>query len=125
MILYKITFDLSAISDYSIVIALVGYLTVFFALVLLYYVFNNIPRLIDFMIKQRLKREGKCEGKKDLHISGEVNAAISMALYLYLNELHDEESGTITIKRISKQYSPWSSKVYNLNPYSRLTNNRK
>ena len=46
--------------------------------------------------------------------SGEVNAAIAMALYSYFNELHDVESGVITIRRVSKNYSPWSSKLYNM-----------
>ena len=125
MILNEIRFDLNGITDYSLIVALVGYITVFFALVLLYYVFNNIPKVINFWIKQRLRREGKHKGIKDLHISGEVNAAISMAMYLYFNELHDEESHTMTIKRVSKRYSPWSSKIYNLNPYSRISKYRK
>lgn len=41
-------------------------------------------------------------------------AAIAMALYLHFNEMHDEESNVITIQRISKTYSPWSSKIYNM-----------
>ena len=121
MTLYNITFDLSAISDYSLIVALVGYVTVFIALLLLFYVFRSIPKIINFHTRQRLIREGKHRGEEDLHISGEESAAISMALYLYLNELHDDESHTMTIKRVSKQYSPWSSKIYNLNPYSRIS----
>lgn len=45
---------------------------------------------------------------------GETMAAISMALHLHLNEMHDEESNIITIKRVSRLYSPWSSKLYNM-----------
>lgn len=41
-------------------------------------------------------------------------AAIAMALYLYFNEIHDEESDIITVKRVSRTYSPWSSKLYNM-----------
>jgi hypothetical protein len=47
-------------------------------------------------------------------LSGEVNAAIAMAIYSYMSELHDVESGVITIRRVSKNYSPWSSKLYNM-----------
>jgi hypothetical protein len=36
---------------------------------------------------------------------------------LYLNEMHDEENHVITIKRASKTYSPWNSKIYGLNNY--------
>jgi hypothetical protein len=50
-------------------------------------------------------------------MTGEINAAISMALYLYFEELHDEESDVVTIKKVSKRYSPWSSKIYGLNQY--------
>ena len=42
--------------------------------------------------------------------TGEELAAITMALHLYLNSLHDEESEIITIDMPSKHYSPWSQK---------------
>jgi len=45
---------------------------------------------------------------------GEVSAAVAMALYLHFGEMHDVESGVVTIKRISKLYSPWSSKLYHM-----------
>jgi hypothetical protein len=45
---------------------------------------------------------------------GEVSAAVAMALYLHFGEMHDVESGVVTIKRISKMYSPWSSKLYHM-----------
>jgi len=38
-----------------------------------------------------------------------------MALHLFMNEMHDEESNVITIKRIERRYSPWNSKIYGLN----------
>jgi len=41
-------------------------------------------------------------------------AAIAAALYFYFNEMHDEESDIITVKRVSKTYSPWSSKLYSM-----------
>lgn len=44
-------------------------------------------------------------------ISGDM-AAIAMALHLYYGEVHDNESNVITIKRIERRYSPWSSKIY-------------
>ena len=52
--------------------------------------------------------------KIDPPAGGEIYAAISMALYLYSNELHDQENPVITMIRTSKTYSPWSSKIYSL-----------
>ena len=51
---------------------------------------------------------------EDLTITGEVSAAISTALHLFFNEMHDDEKTVITIKKISSRYSPWSSKIYNV-----------
>lgn len=47
-------------------------------------------------------------------ISGEVMAAISMALYEMTNDAHDVENTVLTIERTRRSYSPWSSKIYGL-----------
>lgn len=47
-------------------------------------------------------------------LAGEVNAAIVMALHLYSSEIHDQEDPVITMIRVSRTYSPWSSKIYGL-----------
>ena len=47
-------------------------------------------------------------------MSGEVNPAIAMALHLYQSELHDYENTVLTIQKVSRNYSPWSSKIYTL-----------
>jgi hypothetical protein len=47
-------------------------------------------------------------------VSDEEAAAIAMAIHLYKAELHDKESLTITLKKVSRIYSPWSSKIYTL-----------
>ncbi len=120
MILYNIHFDFSAVNDDTLIMAAIGYLTVFSALVLLFFVFNNLPKIINSNIRQKLRKEGKDIMDENLEISGEVNAAISASLYLYLNEMHDDESDIITIKRVSKTYSPWSSKIYGLSNFRRL-----
>lgn len=119
--LTEIQFDLSNITGADITIAIVGYVIVFSALVLLFFIYNMIPKLINIKVRRKLKKEGKCEDCGDLHIEGDVNAAISMAMYLFMNEIHDEESDVITIKRISKQYTPWSSKIYSTNTYFRMS----
>ncbi|WP_305303252.1 OadG family protein, partial [Duncaniella muris] len=45
--------------------------------------------------------------------SGEVIAAISAALSEHL-DAHDRESTVLTINKVRRAYSPWSSKIYNL-----------
>ncbi|MDE5941102.1 MAG: OadG family protein [Muribaculaceae bacterium] len=45
--------------------------------------------------------------------SGEVIAAIAMALNEHLNA-HDLESAILTIHKVRKPYSPWSSHIYTL-----------
>jgi len=112
----------SNISLNSIVIAATGYLIVFTALVLLFWLFSAVPKIIVLGKVKRSIRQGKepLPAVEDT-ISGEATAAIAMALHLYLDEIHDKESGVLTIKRISKAYSPWSSKIYAVrNQFNRL-----
>jgi hypothetical protein len=47
-------------------------------------------------------------------VPDEVNAAIAMALFLYENDLHDNENTVLTLQKVSRTYSPWSSKIYTL-----------
>ncbi|MCD6112349.1 MAG: OadG family protein [Bacteroidales bacterium] len=97
-------------------IAIVGWLVVFIALTVLVIIFINIPKLINIKLKGKLLKEGKIKNEdEDLNIDADVNAAISTALFLYFNELHDEESNIVTIKDISKKYTPWSSKIFGFN----------
>jgi len=121
MELAKINFDFSAIDGFAITVTVVGYGIVFIALVFMYYVYTILPRVISMNIRQKLRRQGRHKEAevKNLDVPGEVNAAISMALHLYFNEMHDEESNVVTIKKVSKRYSPWSSKIYGLNTYNR------
>ena len=98
-------------------VALVGYSIVFGALVLLIVIFSTIPKLLNMKVRSELRRKGKKVAETDeetLHVGGDVSAAISMALHMYFNEMHDDESNVMTICRIQKRYSPWSSKIYSI-----------
>ena len=44
----------------------------------------------------------------------EVSAVIGLALHLYKQQLSDYEKARLTIARVSRTYSPWSSKIYGL-----------
>ena len=52
----------------------------------------------------------------------EVFAAIGTAIYLYNEELHDEEETVITIQKVEREWTPWNAKYYNMNQYF---NNRR
>jgi len=104
---------LSSVWEFGITVTIIGYIIVLLALVFLFLVYQLIPKVLDLYTRAKLKRAGK-KGSEESTIShsGEVNAAISMAIYLCMNERHDIESGKITSKKLSKRYSPWSSKIY-------------
>jgi Na+-transporting methylmalonyl-CoA/oxaloacetate decarboxylase gamma subunit len=105
----------SLIMEDGLVITIVGYVIVFFALVILYFTFSALAKLVNKQARRRLIREGKAKQaeEKNLQIAGDVGAAIAMALYMHL-ELHDEESNILTIRRSPKVYSPWNSKIYSM-----------
>ncbi len=109
---------LVAINSFAIIVAIVGYLTVFSALILLFIIFYNIPKLYKLQLRKAMKKMGRRKGEDEeccVDISGQTSAAISLAMYLYFNESHDNEDMVMTIKKVSKGYSPWSSKIYGLN----------
>lgn len=94
----------------------IAMMVVFSALALLYIIFKNIGRAFTRTKGGKKKQEVRipAEAKVVTEISGEVNAAIAMALYLYQNEMHDFENTVLTVRKVSRTYSPWSSKIYTL-----------
>ena len=52
--------------------------------------------------------------KKEPEISEEIVAAIGLALSLHLQDAHDYEQAILTIHKVMRPYSPWSSKIYGL-----------
>lgn len=93
-------------------ISVVSIVVVFLSLGVLVLIFMTIPKLLEMKIKSNIKKTGTTEVTPNINMEGDINAAIAMGLYMYFNELHDEESNVITIQNAPKQYSPWSSKIY-------------
>ena len=56
--------------------------------------------------------------KDNKAIQDDVIAAIGLALSMSM-EVHDEESGKLTIKRTYRCTSPWSSKILGINNLNR------
>ncbi|MDX9729914.1 MAG: OadG family protein [Bacteroidales bacterium] len=108
----------AALDSLTWTIVVVGIGIVFLSLLLVYWFFRYVLTFIlNFKLKSFARKKGihpaEIQTVKTIQ-SGEVNAAIAMAIYSYFNELHDVESGVMTIKRVSRHYSPWSSKLYNM-----------
>jgi len=107
---------------YGLGMALIAMSVVFAALILLYVVFKNTRRIYAINLKSLFSfRRKPVEEPIALveDISGEVNAAIALALHMYITELHDHEETVLTIKKVARTYSPWSSKIYGLRNLTR------
>lgn len=44
----------------------------------------------------------------------EIAAVISLAINMYVQQMMEYEDAIITIQKVIKPYSPWSSKIYGL-----------
>lgn len=107
---------LKGIDNDAGIIVIIGYTIVFLSLIVLYLVFRYlVPLIFKIKLYRRAAREGRhLDESEKTHMTGAVNAAIATALYLYFNEQHDVESNIITIRKVSRAYSPWSSKIHSL-----------
>lgn len=103
----------------GVVLTIMAMAIVFGALLVLclcFYAISKIGSAISKTNKMRSQGvEPKTVAKEDTpgHDSGEEIAAIVMALHEHLNA-HDQENTILTINKVKKAYSPWSSKIYGL-----------
>lgn len=92
---------------------------VFTALLLLcicFYIISKIGERVSQHNKAASKGTTRAElpvEERKSHDSGEEIAAIVMALHEHL-DAHDRENTVLTINKVKRAYSPWSSKIYNL-----------
>jgi len=90
---------------------------VFLSLLLLFLVFKSVARIYILDLRKRFRRtkgEDALPQQPESDPTNELGAAVALALYYYQNELHDHENTLLTIKKVSRSYSPWSSKIYGL-----------
>ncbi len=105
------------LDPYGIGMAVIAMSVVFLALILLYLIFKHTKGLYTLDMKTLFRKKDPAVIAAPVsreEISGEVNAAIAMALHMYVGALHDHEETVLTIKRVARTYSPWSSKIYGL-----------
>jgi len=109
----------------GVVLTITNIVVVTIALVLLFFVFKYMGK---FHIKAAEKKAQRASaefnrnnilafGKKKALVTNNELAVIAMALYRYSKDVHDNEELTLTINKVSKTYSPWSSKIYGLRQY--------
>jgi len=99
----------------------IGVVTI--ALTLLFFVFKYMGRFhvraaaIKETEMMRIAHSGNnnsINGKKIRAVTNDELAVIAIALYKYSKSMHDNEVLSLTINKVSKAYSPWSSKIYGL-----------
>ncbi len=113
---------------YGIGLAVTSMSVVFSSLFLLYVIFRCIGMIMVWAEKKRHQKVLDAHAQEDQSaqkagvLSGEIAAAIGLALQMYQNDLHDKESTVLTINRVAKAYSPWNSKIHGL---TQLPNTKK
>lgn len=88
---------------------------VFIGLFLLFVIFKQIGKFSISASKRNVRKSGAVTTAADAgQESGEIFAAIATALYEMSDDNHDIENTVLTIHKVTRNYSPWSSKIYNL-----------
>ncbi|WP_279134522.1 OadG family transporter subunit [Parabacteroides johnsonii] len=90
---------------------------VFLGLLILFLVFKQIGNIAINASKRNAQKaagEGASIAANAGQESGEIFAAIATALYEMSDDNHDIESTVLTIRKVQRSYSPWSSKIYTL-----------
>ena len=91
---------------------------VFIGLLVLFLVFKQIGNAAINASKRNAQKAAAAEGNVAAANagteSGEIFAAIAMAIHELNDEHHDFESSILTIKKAQRNYSPWNSKVLSL-----------
>lgn len=88
---------------------------VFLGLLLLFLIFKQVGKAAIAASKRNAQKAGAPVNVNiPDEVSGEVFAAIATALYEMSDDNHDIEHTVLTIRKVRRAYSPWSSKIYSL-----------
>ena len=93
---------------------------VFCGLILLFIAFKIVGKAsVSLSKRNAMKTKGitdkqEAKEKKLGEAPGEIFAAIAMAMHEMQSDVHDVEDTVLTITRVKRSYSPWSSKIYTL-----------
>lgn len=105
--------------EHGFVITIIAMCIVVAALAVLSILFSIFGKISSSLQKSRKRKahgvsEHEAEDHHEELDSGEVIAAISMALAEHTGHGHDIENTILTLRRMRKAYSPWNSKIYNM-----------
>ncbi|MDE6443763.1 MAG: OadG family protein [Muribaculaceae bacterium] len=98
-------------------ITIIAMCIVISALVILSLLFMGFGKVSEKLLSRNKRQAAKAAFHEAEHHevdSGEVIAAISMALAEHFQGGHDYEDTILTIRRMKRAYSPWNSKIYNI-----------
>ena len=90
---------------------------VFLGLLVLFLVFKQIGNTAIKISQRNAKKAagaGVTVADNVGQESGEIFAVIATALYEMSDDNHDIENTVLTIRKVQRSYSPWSSKIYTL-----------
>lgn len=90
---------------------------VFMGLFILFFVFKFVGKTAIKISKSNARKaagESSVPVSDTSEASGEVFAAIATAIYEFSEDFHDIENTVLTIRKVKRHYSPWSSKIYGL-----------
>ena len=115
----SVLLDIEPIVTHDWVVTIGGFCIVITALVVLFLIFTGFSKLVNHDFKKAAKPKKVEDTPKTSTAAGwkvDDDLAVVIGLALSLSkDVHDEESGLVTIKRVERRYSPWSSKIYGLN----------
>ena len=108
--------EIGAIQNSALEICMYGLIIIFSVIIILSLFFSLVSKTRNY-IKNGGSKNLSANGEKSKNsiIPAGDSAAIAAAIYLFMDEIHDKENRVVTIKRVSRTYSPWNSKIYGIN----------
>lgn len=122
---FLLSADMPANGDTAFIIGVGGSVLVISIMAVIATVFILVGKYMSKSL--RMKKTVKDAETAPVPLKGKLPAntvaAISAAIYRYMEESMAEDNTIITIDRAAKTYSPWSSKIYATN--ARIFNSRR
>lgn len=110
---------LDSLSSMATTIAVIAFGVLLVILIAINILFVILPKLQEYNARRSAEKAIKAadsqqsaEGADD-----DISAVISLALHLSMDDAGERDGSVITIKRVSRNYSPWNSKIYGLNNF--------
>ncbi|HEX3008744.1 MAG TPA: hypothetical protein VHO90_14125 [Bacteroidales bacterium] len=106
---------LSNLQNSGLEVGIYSLIIIFSIIIIFVVLFSVVPGIRAYMRNPRSKGTANGGNKNNSNIPAGDSAAIAAAIFLFMDEIHDKENRVMTIKRVSRTYSPWNSKIYGVN----------